>query len=31
MRGNIDIFPEKKVYTIERMLVDENIGLVNIE
>ena len=29
MRGNIDIFSGKKVYTIERLLVDKNIGLVN--
>ena len=30
MRGNRDIFQEK-VYTIERLLVDKNIGLVNTE
>ena len=30
MRGNRDIFPGK-VYTIERLLVDKNIGLVNAE
>ena len=28
MRGNRDIFSGKK-YTIERLLVDKNIGLVN--
>ena len=28
MRGNRDIFPGK-IYTIERLLVDKNIGLVN--
>ena len=28
MRGNRDIF-SGKVYTIERLLVDKNIGLVN--
>ena len=30
MRGNRDIF-SGKVYTIERLLEDKNIGLVNIE
>ena len=30
MRGNRDIF-SRKVYTIERLLVDKNIGLVNTE
>ena len=30
MRGNRDIFPGK-VYTIERLLVDKNMGLVNTE
>ena len=29
MRGNRDISSEKKVYTIDRLLVDKNIGLVN--
>ena len=29
MRGNRDIFSGKKVYTIERLSVDKNIGLVN--
>ena len=29
MRGNRDIFSGKNVYTIERLLVDKNIGLVN--
>ena len=29
MRGNRDIFSEKN--TIERLLVDKNIGLVNAE
>ena len=29
MRGNRDIFSGKKVYTIERLFVDKNIGLVN--
>ena len=28
MRGNRDIF-SGKIYTIERLLVDKNIGLVN--
>ena len=31
MRGNRDIFSEEKVYTIERLLVGNNIGLVNTE
>ena len=31
MRGNRDMFSGKKVYTIERLLVDKNIGLVNTE
>ena len=30
MRRNRDIFSEK-IYTIERLLVDKNIGLVNTE
>ena len=30
MRGNKDIFSEK-IYTIQRLLVDKNIGLVNTE
>ena len=30
MRGNRDIF-SGKIYTIERLLVDKNIGLVNTE
>ena len=30
MRGKRDIF-SGKVYTIERLLVDKNIGLVNTE
>ena len=30
MRGSGDIFPGK-VYTIERLLVDKDIGLVNTE
>ena len=29
MRGNRDIFSGTKYYTIERLLVDKNIGLVN--
>ena len=29
MRGNI--YSQEKVYTIERLLVDKNIGLVNTE
>ena len=28
MRGNRDIFSEK-IYTLERLLVEKNIGLVN--
>ena len=31
MRGNRGIFSRKKVYTIERLLLDKNIGLVNTE
>ena len=31
MRGNRDIFSGKKVYTIVRLLVNKNIGLVNTE
>ena len=30
MRGNRDIF-SGEIYTIERLLVDKNIGLVNTE
>ena len=30
MRGNRDVF-SGKIYTIERLLVDKNIGLVNTE
>ena len=30
MRGNRDIF-SGKIYTIERLLVNKNIGLVNTE
>ena len=31
MRGNIEIYSQEKVYTLERLLVDKNIGLVNTE
>ena len=31
MRGYRDIVSGKKVYTIERLLVQKNIGLVNTE
>ena len=31
MRGNRNIFSGKKVYKIERLLVDKNMGFVNTE
>ena len=31
MRGNRDIFSGKKVNTIERLLIDKNIGIINTE
>ena len=31
MRGNRYIYSQEKVYTIERLLVDKYIGLVNTE
>ena len=31
MRGNREIYFQEKVYTIERLLVDKNVGLVNTE
>ena len=27
----IEIYSQEKLYTIERLLVDKNIGIVNIE